>query len=190
VRRRLFNLAAAMSLGLCVATVILWVRSIGHTGSVYWIGAEHHLELTNTDGVFGILFARDSRLRPVVEGTDRLFGWFSWRTELTAGRDRARLRTPSFNKWGFGLHLAKTVGRPDGQWRFGARRLLIVYLPYWLPVLAFALPPVPSSFRFLRRRHRMGAGRCPNCGYDLRATPGRCPECGTAVAAKPAEAAA
>ena len=26
------------------------------------------------------------------------------------------------------------------------------------------------------------AGRCPACGYDLRASPGRCPECGLAVA--------
>ena len=31
-------------------------------------------------------------------------------------------------------------------------------------------------------------GRCPACGYDLRATPGRCPECGTAAAAVIVEA--
>jgi hypothetical protein len=32
-----------------------------------------------------------------------------------------------------------------------------------------------------RRRRRLLQGRCPHCGYDLRATPGRCPECGTSA---------
>jgi hypothetical protein len=31
------------------------------------------------------------------------------------------------------------------------------------------------------RQQRRVQGLCPECGYDLRATPGRCPECGAAA---------
>jgi hypothetical protein len=31
------------------------------------------------------------------------------------------------------------------------------------------------------RKNKIAGGRCPTCGYDLRASPGRCPECGAAV---------
>lgn len=59
-------------------------------------------------------------------------------------------------------------------------------IPYWLLALAAALPALALIARHLGI-HRASArarraGRCPHCGYDLRATPTRCPECGNPTA--------
>jgi hypothetical protein len=55
-----------------------------------------------------------------------------------------------------------------------------------LIVLALILVAGSLSYRSARadeqRQHRRANGLCPECGYDLRATPGRCPECGWAAA--------
>jgi hypothetical protein len=55
----------------------------------------------------------------------------------------------------------------------------IPFLPWvfwpWVVPAAWLLPPV---LRRWRRGRRMTVGRCPECGYDLRATPAACPECG------------
>ena len=57
-----------------------------------------------------------------------------------------------------------------------------------LPFVAFllALLPLADVLLILRRRrreHRVAAGLCVRCGYDLRATPEKCPEYGAAPAA-------
>jgi hypothetical protein len=60
-------------------------------------------------------------------------------------------------------------------------------VPFWIVFSVLAVPVVAyTSVRGLRtisRRTRRLRLRCPNCNYDLRATPGRCPECGHDVAA-------
>ncbi len=66
--------------------------------------------------------------------------------------------------------------------RYGGRLWLLddrwISFPHWVP-LAIVMPvPLHRAMRMLQRRRRMRRNRCPDCAYDLRATPGRCPECG------------
>lgn len=54
-------------------------------------------------------------------------------------------------------------------------------VPIWVAIaLALIHPAIRvTSWVFGRRRAaRELRGECPNCGYDLRASPGGCPECG------------
>jgi hypothetical protein len=59
-----------------------------------------------------------------------------------------------------------------------SRQVTVPY--YWVVIACLAAPVLQAirSGRSLRHRHRLRHGQCPQCGYDLRATPERCPECG------------
>jgi hypothetical protein len=148
--RRLLNLLTVVSLLLCVAVVVLWVRSWSARDSVQWqrIG----------DGRI------ETWLLVVAEGRIGLTGERVPAQNLPAGSEVS---------WGVGLPRTVPAARGPGStlplWH------LVVYasvLPLWW------LARQQSSAAAARNRRRV-LGLCPACGYDLRGTPDRCPECGT-----------
>src|SRR5258706_12570263 len=161
--RRLFTILSLFSLLFFFALMVLWIRSIAHVDGLHWSSPNFNAEFEDVHGVVGIEIARDSGLYPPSSNGKR-YGWFWWRIDLQPGRDRASLETPSFNRWGFGFHLVKTVGRPQGNWSIGGRRLWIIFFPYWLGVIIAGILPAVMVIRFVRRRPRRGAGCCPACG--------------------------
>ena len=62
----------------------------------------------------------------------------------------------------------------------GTVRDWYIAVPFWAIVATFGLPVALWCVGWRRRqkRNRVALGLCPDCGYDLRATPHRCPECG------------
>jgi hypothetical protein len=163
-----FNLLSTLSLLLCIASIVLWVRSYIHGENLDWFGQGQESCLMSNRGRFGCYRAWSSMFR-------------SQPTQLTYTR-----RPP------FGLQGRSAVlSRQTGIWHIGPvlgfelfqnRPLPYVELhiemmaPWWsLTLLTAALPLL--RWRAWLKRPR-DPGLCRKCGYDLRATPDRCPECG------------
>jgi hypothetical protein len=154
LKRRLFNLLAALSLLLCLATAAVWVRSHYQDDEITWIHRSDTLFIATT--------APDSiTLEIGRQSFDLVFddGWYRNSTGGMFSRPEAR----------FGLH-HEVFSSGMGSWN-----KWVVTFPLWLAALVFGFLP---AVRLLVRR-RGEPGTCRTCGYDLRATPDRCPECGT-----------
>jgi hypothetical protein len=187
--RRLLKLLTALSLLLCVAVVVLWVRSYRVRDDIELQTVDHrHRSFTTYyfDLSGGSVFASRSRVACLDEeqfaGTlaHSELGWQRATrpaSSNTGKRMAARALGPGERRWaGFGLgYIQHRLGPP--AYRIDTRSDSL-WIPMWMLVALLSVPPACwLSQRWQRGRKR--AGLCSACGYDLRASPGRCPECGT-----------
>ena len=172
--RRLFALASALSLLLCAAVVVLWVRSyhvldtLSHQQEK---GAAVHVHSTYGRLMVHVIHWGEAGIHPArcairyTEGAPKRLG---------GGRPRGTVhdwRALGFSYWS--AIPAPPRRTPPRAWLAG--------VPFWSLVVLAALPPTlwyKKLRRWRRERRRREAGHCTRCGYDLRATPDGCPECG------------
>jgi hypothetical protein len=179
VRRTCVNLAAAVSLLLCLAAAGLWLRSYWANDIVYL--DRHDLARatstrTRIASVRGVLAVSRSNapmastMPHELPPTD-----VQWIREQPVDFDDDGKPKSIMGTIGFSFHTRQ--GPIDG----GLWQMSMLKFPHCLAVITFAALPAVRLAHVRRDRRRSRSGQCPSCGYDLRATPDRCPECGTTV---------
>ena len=161
MRSRLLNLLTALSLLLCVAACVLWLRSYWLWEQ--WVVSTPHRLYAIALRTGGVSIDAHWVKRPVRERseTHREGPWREQQPLITQPQT-------ALNRLGF--FYGRTV-RSDHV-------MSGLTFPYWCVSVACALRPALWLIGAARRKHRARPNVCSACGYDLRATPGRCPECG------------
>lgn len=182
-RRWWLALPAVVSLAICLATVVLWVRSYRGFDTVFHYQAAGRGTLGGDD--YQLVSCGPGRLEYRLTGIVGSGGtrpkWFRPWGAGTSARRGAEC-------FGFGVEykvdcLMGFAAPPGGVTATLLRRT--VWVPHWLVVLLTGVLPIwwgVSAGRAYRRRRRGEIGRCRRCDYDLTGnTSGVCPECGSRV---------
>ena len=169
--RRLLNLLTLLSLLLCAAVIVLWVRS-------YFTTAYDRISYTGATRVYDLYFHPGRILVSTAPGHTSEDGEFTYESEAAPVSMALFLHelTREPNRWWFSC---------SSSVHTSGRRSYDIIVPTWAPFLVTA---APSAMYLVsrRRRHRSSRQFCAQCGYDLRATPNQCPECGTPRKPEPA----
>lgn len=182
--RQLLTFCSALSLVLCLLCAAMRVRSELAQDSITW--AREGGSLTAVQSSSGRLLVTRASGWP----KDRNLQWarlarFSFDGEW-AGWPAANLRVEHLP----GVWVSRGsgwFGRGDYPASGGPLYPVTVLTVRWdALLLLFAVTPAALTARRIlaarRKRLRTAAGRCPSCGYDLRASHERCPECGATTA--------
>ncbi|MDB5355283.1 MAG: hypothetical protein JWN24_1736 [Phycisphaerales bacterium] len=177
MRRRLFTLAAAGSLLLCVATGVVWVRSDDARSAVRfdWRGAGYALYsdrgrigVDNSPAIDDFRVEQRRVILKELEKQQRLMAF------LASKGDEEKNR-PTFMEnpnW-----ITTAAANEPAAIRYA--------VPYWPIILVLLILPAIWLMGYRRSLIRLGRGCCRGCGYDLTGnTSGVCPECGTRIESK------
>jgi hypothetical protein len=174
VRRRIFSLASLLSLLLCVATVVLWIRTRGGSEGLQQSSEQLGWDVIFERGNLSVEWDRagDESVFEVMPLTHRQEDSFfeAYQTPLHGlGFD--------YKFAGFRVARARN---PEVLWR--------VCVPGWFLWIFFLLLPCLWLWRYRTRRresYRRSQDLCMACGYALTGnTSGVCPECGTSIQAR------
>jgi hypothetical protein len=185
MNRRLFNFITLVSLLMCLAATVLWVRSYWSSDSIIREGPAETL-VGSESGQLVL-----NRSYPGEAGRATAPGW-RFQTFPTPEREEfVYTNGRQFRYRALGFEIASYRPIPHTMWASGIPFTSVRYwtagVPHWFAVGVLALPPALWLRRRQRRRHARRAGLCASCGYDLRASPGRCPECGAAASVTTSE---
>lgn len=100
---------------------------------------------------------------------------FDWRPVNEADPDAGETDVRRSKGSWLGVHWSRSSF--DGDWFW------LAWVPAAYPIAGLVAVGWGARVmaRRVRRRRRLAAGLCPECGYDARASPGRCTECGWAA---------
>jgi len=158
--RRAFYILAMLSALLCVAVVVLWVRSYWWSDGYIHYGDSKNASAWHVNSNDGVLFFGESSSSLSIIGVG---GWQS-------------LPAHQIDSGGF-TFLA--IGVEESSDRWGDYWGVTLHY-FWLAYI-FAGIPILWCFSFsrrLKRRRRLLRNHCIACGYDLQGSSGKCPECG------------
>jgi hypothetical protein len=180
VKRWFFNLAAAVSLVLCIIVVALWLGGSLRTDWWRWSTDSHTYQIATHGGQLS--FMKIGVALPVAgiewQSADRPD---SAGYRVHVGRGDSRKLWIGTLLYGVGRFSSEPRETPD-------RRFWWLSIQSWFVLLVAGLPLLLCGLNALMRRRlwlaRTRQGLCPTCGYDLRASPSRCPECGTVPSLK------
>jgi hypothetical protein len=179
--RILLNVVTLASLALCVVTVLAWARSGMRPPALlrplgpWHLGVESNRLVIVTVGRSEGDPGQSLEIRAVPEVDSGGRRGIAWEVTIVFGYGERRQGPSRFHTMeghGGACREGERGGPTPPTFTYSGRSIGIG----WIVTVLGVAPALRLGGRL--RRSRRVAGRCPACGYDLRATPDRCPECG------------